>query len=744
MSSRATRPAAPRAASAATSDEAAGTARRRGSAAPFAALLAAAVAVKAVVLAQLHDHPLLQPHGDLDTAYYLELARRVADSGPLDVGEPLFVSPLYVYFLAGVLAAGGSPLWAKIVQIGLGTAAVGLIAATAQIWFDRRVALLAGTLALLTGLFTFYEVLILQAALDPFLTALVLFSVTRAATTGGARWQLATGASLGLLALNRPNALVYGLTVVAGLAVSVRLEPRQRQAASPEPSVVHIARGPALCLAGLLLVLAPNAFRNLAASGELILISSHGGLNFYIGNSAGADGTYQRVPGITPSIVGQTRDATRLAERETGGPLAPGEVSAFFYERAWAWMAAHPRDALALFARKLALVVHRVDVPLNYSYAYYSRDERTLLRALAAGAWLLMPLGLVGLGLPWARRPRACGYGLWASFVPVYGLSVAAFFVSSRYRMPLLVPLCTAAAAAVLWLADRLQRRERRAVAGGLAAVAAAAVLTWWPLRVDDGRGGERTRRAVWLVEQGRFDEALRYVEQVAHDHSHPGVLRYKVGEALAAAGQFDAAIGLLGEALAIDRGQPAIHLVLGQALVVRNRNPEAIAHLEAAFEAGFRPEVAAPWLARALAQAGKRREAAGLLRRLPETVAAGRAETAADLGALALDIGELDEAARWLHLAQTLGPERAEVLEQLGAVLLLLDRPAEAVAPLELACRLEPANAAARLNLALALAAVGRTAEARQHAEEARRLDPAEPRTAKLLRALARTVQRP
>ncbi len=39
-----------------------------------------------------------------------------------------------------------------------------------------------------------------------------------------------------------------------------------------------------------------------------------GGLNFYIGNSPGADGTYQRLPGITPSIVGQTRDAMALAE----------------------------------------------------------------------------------------------------------------------------------------------------------------------------------------------------------------------------------------------------------------------------------------------------------------------------------------------------------------------------------------------------------------------------------------------
>jgi tetratricopeptide (TPR) repeat protein len=730
----------------ATSGETTRAASQPGRAAPLVALLAAALAVKAVVLAQLHDHPLLQPHGDLDTAYYLELARRVAEGGPLAVREPLFVSPLYVYFLAAILAAGGSPLSVKIVQIVLGTAAVGLVAATARIWFDRRVALLAGTLALLTGLFTFYEVLILQAALDPFLTALALYTVTRAATTERrAGPPLAAGLSLGLLALNRPNALVYGLVVVAGLAARPWLARGPIRPHAPGASRGGLAaRGAAACLAGLLLVLVPNALRNLAASGELVPISAHGGLNFYIGNSPGADGTYQRLPGITPSIVGQTRDAMALAEREAGRALSAGEVSDFFYRRAWEWIGAHPGDALVLFVRKLALVVHRVDVPLNYSYAYYSRDERTLLRALAAGAWLLMPLGLVGLFLKSARRPQAVGYWLWASFVPVYGLSVAAFFVSSRYRMPLLVPLCASAAATVLWLAGRLARRERRAAAGVLAAVGAAAILAWWPLRVDDGRGGERTRWAVWLVEQGRVDEALRYVAEVSPGHSHPGVLRFKVGEALAAAGRFDAAIALFGEALAIDRGQPAIHLALGQALVVRNRGPEAIAHLEAAFDAGFRPEVAAPWLARALAQAGRRREAAGLLRRLPESVAAGRVETAADLGALALEIDDPEQAVRWLRLAGTLGPERADVLAQLGAALLLLDRPAEAVGPLERACAMEPTDAAARLNLAVALAALGRVDEARRHAEEARRLDPGEPRAADLLRALARTVERP
>ena len=54
--------------------------------------------------------------------------------------------------------------------------------------------------------------------------------------------------------------------------------------------------------AGLVLALLPVAIRNYAVAGDWSPASSHGGLNFYIGNNANADGTYRPVPGITPDM----------------------------------------------------------------------------------------------------------------------------------------------------------------------------------------------------------------------------------------------------------------------------------------------------------------------------------------------------------------------------------------------------------------------------------------------------------
>ena len=672
--------------------------------------MAAAFVVKLVVLMQLWDHPLLQPHGELDTAYYVSLSTRIASEGVLAPIGAFFVSPLYVYFLAAVFAAGGSLLTAQLVQIALGALAVGLLFATARHWFGERAALVAAGLATLTGIFTFNEILILQSSLDPFLVSFALYMLTRttarlrdatARQAFGAGAFAAAGASLGLLALNRPNALLYAVAAAAIVLVSEWQDRR-------------VKRG-ALLVAALLAVLAANAARNYAVSGEVVLIASHGGLNLYIGNHDRADGTYTPVPGITPSIAGQATDSTRVAESSTGRPLSSGEVSSYFAWRAFDWVIGHPADALRLWIRKIGILFNRIDVPLNYSYAFYAR-ESFFLRVLAVGPWLLLPLGLVGLFWPSLRTnshpttqsprrggPGRRGYWVWAMFVPVYGAAVVLFFVTDRYRMPLLVPLCAAAGAALVRCFDLLRARQFSVLLRPAGAIAMTSLLVFSNLGLDNGIGGEQTRQAVWLIEQGSFDEARRYVERIADDHSHPGVLRFRVGHALLDAGRPHEAADLLFDAIAIDGPQPAIRLALGEALIRAGRAGEAVKQLSG----------------------------------IEDSVPGTSVESALDLGTLALEQHALPEAIRWLQIAVQRAPDRAEAHEKLGVAIFLKGDAAAARPYLERACQLDSRIASAHLNLAAVYAELGRFPEARIQALEALRLDPAETRASALLKAL-------
>jgi tetratricopeptide (TPR) repeat protein len=703
-----------------------------------ALIVAAAFVVKAVVLMQLWNHPLLQPHGELDTAYYVTLSQRVASEGVFAPIGAFFVSPLYVYFLAAVFAARGSLLAAQLIQIALGAAAVGLLFATARHWFGERAALVAAGLAILTGIFAFNEVLILQSALDPFLVSCALYALTRTMAGGGTGAFAAAGASLGLFALNRPNALVFAVTAAAVVCVSQCLSAVALAKAEALPKAgrqARLTRG-AVLVTSLLAVLAANAARNYAVSGDAIVIASHGGLNLYIGNHDRADGTYTPVPGITPSIAGQANDSTRVAESSTGRSLSPGEVSSYFAWRAFDWVTGHPADALRLWIRKIRILLNRVDVPLNYSYAFYAHEPFSFLRVLAIGPWLLLPLGLVGLFWPALRKNRH-GYWVWAMFVPVYGAAVVLFFVTDRYRMPLFVPLCAAAGAALVRCFDLVRARQFNVLVRPTAAVAMASLVVFSNLGLDNGIGGEQTRKAVWLVEQGSFDEARRYVKQVSHDHLHPGVLRFSVAQALLDAGRPDEAAALLVEANAIDGPRPAIRLALGEALIRTGRATDAVGHLEAAYDSRYDVAVTGPLLVRALVLAGRPDEAVRRLSGMADSVAGTSEESALDFGTLAIEQSAMLEAIRWLQIAVERAPDRAEAHEKLGLAIFLNGDPPAARPYLERACRLDPGSASAHLNLAVVYAELGRFPEARSEALEALRLDPAETRAAGLLKAL-------
>jgi tetratricopeptide (TPR) repeat protein len=705
-----------------------------------AAIGAVALVVKLVVLMQLANHPLLQPHGELDTAYYIELSRRVASEGVLGPVGAFVVSPLYVYFLAAVFKAGLSVFAAQLIQTALGAAAVALSFATARHWFGERAAYVAAVLAMLTGLFTFNEVLILQSSLDPFLVSSALYALTRTTAGGGILSFAASGTCLGLLSLNRPNALVFAVAAAVGVAVGQWRNPSAQPEGGARRRQPHGLGRAAVLTAFLALVLGVNSARNYAVSGDLVVIASHGGLNLYIGNHERADGTYTPVPGITPSIAGQAIDSRRVAESTMGRSLSPGEVSSYFAWRAVDWATGHPSDAFRLTIRKVAILLNAVDVPLNYSLAFYAREPGSLLRLLAVGPWVLLPLGL--LGLLWSDlRVNRRGYWIWAMFVPVYGVTVVVFFVADRYRMPMFVPLGAAAGAALVRLFDLARARRFAALGWPAASLAALTLLVFANLGLDNGLGGEQTRRAVLLVEQGAIDEARRYVAQIAPAHSHPGVLQFRVGQAMSDAGRYAEAVALFEDAIAADGPQPAIRLALGEAHMKRGAIPEAIGHLEAALDQGFRVEVAGALLVRALVLAGRGDAAARRLPGIPDSVAWGPSagDVALDFGTVALEHGAAHEAIRWMRIAVASSPDRAEAHEKLGLAVFLGGDARNAVPSLERACELDPGSASAHLNLAAVYAALGRFAEARRLANDARRLDPAEPRVAALLEALPR-----
>lgn len=673
--------------------------------------------VKLTVVLQLRDHPLLQADAGLDTTAYLELARRVID-GNVSLSPGLyFVSPLYIYFTAALLAVADSLTIVRVVQAALGTAAVAFVFVTAQLWFGRSAAWAAGTFAALTGVFTFYETLVLQAALDPFLTAGFLCALALALNRESDRWFLVAGIVLGVGTLNRPNLLIAGV----GLAGLLLLRPRRRAAA--------------IFAAGVVVALLPVAMRNVVVAGEWSPVSSHGGLNFYIGNNPHADGTYSGVPGITPNMAGQQEDARRAAQQAAGRALDDGEVSAHFYRRGISWIRSDPAAAAGLFLRKVHYTFNGSHLSLNYSFPFFAHETGALLRFLLIGPWFLIPAGLVGV-VAAAPRERRLEYLIWSSFVPLYALSIALFFVSERYRLPLLIPLCIGAGAAVTSVFGILRRSEWRRALIRVGSAAALCVGVSWPLRLDDGRAEARVRMAERLVQRDQYADADRWTERALEQHPTPGVVHFRIGRALFARRRLDDALRHLQEAAQLDPDHSETSYALGQALLDAGRPADAIPHLRRALNADVRPDLAGFDLARALASTGDR---AGALQVL-ESVTPAHGNDAGSwygLGQLAQQLGAARLAARYYAEAARAAPQASEPRQQLGLMLARLGDFEGAVRELESAVKLGPADAMARLNLAVGYAQLGRRTEAKAQAQEALRLKPDYGRAKELLAVL-------
>jgi len=706
--------------------------RRWGWLAAEAAILAVAATVKAVAIAQLGGHPLLQPTGGLDSEWYVALATRVAAgdwalAGAFE-GGAFPISPLYVYVLAIVLGvSGGSLLAVRVVQAVLGVVAVACAMRGARGWFGDAAGLIAGSLLTGAGVITFHEIVLLQSALDPLLIAALVLVYGLALRSDRWPWWAGTGLLAALFALNRPNALIVAAGIGVGLLARLAWN-RQR------PAVLA-----AVAFAGALaLGLAPVALRNAVVGGHFTLVSSHGGLNFYIGNRAGADGTYQAPPGITPSIAGQAHDARVVAEAAAGKPLADPDVSGYFTGLGLTWIRQHPGDAAALFARKVWLVAHRAELPLNYSYAYYERDEPTILRWLPIGAWCLVPLGVAGL----AVRPRAGvargSYLAWGSVTVLYAISVAVFFVAGRYRLPVLVPLAMAGAGGITAIVDAVRTHRWIEVAVPAAIAGLTATLTLWPLTLDDGRLEERVAMASVLASLGRSEEAVSRAAAIAREHPEPGTVHYRVALALQAHGDLPAAETEVRRALTVDPAQPEAHATLGQLLAQAGRTGEARHHMLRAATGGASAASAARWI---LDDAIGGPETASAVFATAEVArtAAVDASTLRELGQHLLEArrGDLGEA-YYLALDARF-PRHADIVEALGVALLERGRTARAARTLERAVTLDGTRPSSHLHLAIAYVQIDRPAEALAEARRALALRPDYPQARGVVEALTR-----
>jgi tetratricopeptide (TPR) repeat protein len=388
----------------------------------------------------------------MDELYHDTWAQRIA-AGEWLGSEPFFRAPLYVYLLALTYKIFGHSLFLpRLFQIIMGSLSCVLIFFIAKRLFNRTVGIISGVIAALYAMLVFYDAQLLITSLIVFLDLALIALLLRAGEKPKPLNWFVCGVILGLSAIARPNILVFAPFILLWMLPQFK---KRLQAKA------IVGRWLILCC-GALLVIAPVTLRNYLVSKDFVLIAWNGGYNFYLGNNPDASGWSATAPQIDQTWWGGYRDAIRLAEEETETELKPSQISDFWYKKGAGFILSQPAGWLELMGRKTLYFWKGYEIGNNQDiYAY--KNFSSLFNPLLGKFVIYFPFGLVGtlsiLGLLVCLKDFR-RYRLLYLFILSYSASVIAFFVCSRYRMPILPFLIMFSSFSIWWLFQKVRTKK--------------------------------------------------------------------------------------------------------------------------------------------------------------------------------------------------------------------------------------------------------------------------------------------
>jgi tetratricopeptide (TPR) repeat protein len=461
----------------------------------------------------------------VDARTYHEMAAQIA-SGTFHPHEPFWQPPLYPYFLAVLYKlAGPHPDVARLVQALLGSLGCLLVFRIAGRLFGRRAAWISWACAALYAPWILLDLQLLNAGPAVFLLLLGVWLLLGSdpARAPSLRMVAASGLVLGLACITVATLLVT-LPVAAGWLYLVARKKAaaagiaRTQGRSPDlgiprrPAKRETApvRAAALFLAGAALPILVVTGANLAVSGEPVMISYNGGINFWIGNNPDYDHTVSIRPGREWKAL--------VNEPMRAGVPNPGATSSWFVRKSLAWIARDPAGWLKLLLYKTRLLLRGDEIARNEEI-YPFRGDSLLLRLLLWIHGLAFPFGLLlplaGAGMVMVLRgPRPPGAGFLAALSGILAVAVIAFFVTSRYRLPLVPLLIPFAGAALSRWKGAWSRGRRELLAPGTVFVLLLAVANaGTPSMASDFNSDAYSDLGTFYYGEGRYDEAATQYE---------------------------------------------------------------------------------------------------------------------------------------------------------------------------------------------------------------------------------------
>ena len=179
--------------------------------------------------------------------------------------------------------------------------------------------------------------------------------------------------------------------------------------------------------------------------------------------------------------------------------------------------------------RKAGLLIGSYEIPNHFNIYFFRENFAPVLRWPLVWYTLALPFGVLGLvaGLRRGRRSR-----LAAACLLAIAATVLLFFVTSRYRLPLLIWLLPFAGYGLTLLVTALRERRWRLIGFLLALLLATGALMHLPLvRAKDFHDDWETLAFYW-GRQGDWDRAAFYNQQALRENMRSAAAWQNLGYA--------------------------------------------------------------------------------------------------------------------------------------------------------------------------------------------------------------------
>jgi tetratricopeptide (TPR) repeat protein len=562
-----------------------------------------AVFVRVLFWVQSQEDPILSLRA-IDEASYDDLARRFA-SGDFFFGrDTLWFAPLYPVLLGLLYAVlGPNPQAMILLQHVMGIGSAILVVRTGHRMGLPIAGGIAGMMLAILPTLLHAESRLLATAPLVLATASFLIVFIGALSRENQGRPALAGVLLGACGLLRGNALAF-----APFGMLLIGRARGTRAAASFAAGVFVMLLPVLLRNGLL----ANEWTPWTANGGMILATS------FAEQSLGG-----RALERTPEDFAPGGAFHREAERALGRKLTLGEAGEFHHAQAISRIRSDPAAALALTGRKLALLFNAREIDDNLSFTL-ARPRSLLLSWLPAPWAFVMIPAVMGSMLALAGRDAASRWmRVLLLFAGVLGATLLLFFVTGRYRMPLLVPGALLAGWGIqraLWTI-RMRRWNEAALLILTGGVAGIFILRDPGVAPDQSL--EMTAIGAAFERRGDHQEALRATDEAIRiNPKNPGAWHNR-GLSLLGLGRREEAMSSLNEALRLDPDLGPAWQMRGAILAEENRLEEALRDFRRAAELMPESPGALSNLAHALGRTNQCAEAVDVGKRAREAGAA-------------------------------------------------------------------------------------------------------------------------